>query len=193
MNRPLVARIFAAVLAAVLAAAPVCADAGAAGKGGPSGEATVRLLKDREYVRDLIRAIDGAQEEIVVCMFLFRASGYRGSYPDRVVERLLKAARRGVRVEVVLERGGDPTGTLDRDNEATRRRLEQGGVRTRMDSPRRTTHTKLVVIDRRTTFVGSHNLTHSALKMNHELSVVIDSPAVAAETLKYIRTSVLRD
>ncbi|HOD28236.1 MAG TPA: phospholipase D-like domain-containing protein [Syntrophales bacterium] len=193
MNRPLAARIVATVLGAVLAVAPFCADAGATGKGKPSGEASIRLLKDREYVRDLIRAIDGAQEEIVVCMFLFKASGYPGSYADRVVERLLKAARRGVRVEVVLERGGDPTGTLDRDNEATRRRLEEGGVRTRTDSPRRTTHTKLVVIDRRTTFVGSHNLTHSALKMNHEMSVAIDSPAVAAETLQYIRTSVLKD
>ncbi len=193
MNRPFNARIVAAVLAAVLAVAPVWVDAGAAGKSGPSGEASVRLLKDRDYVFDLIRAIDGAREEIVVCMFLFRASGYPGSYPDRVVERLLKAAQRGVRVEVVLERSGDPAGSVDRDNEATRRRLEQGGVRTRTDSPRRTTHTKLVVIDRRTTFIGSHNLTHSALKTNHELSVVIDSPAVAAETLRYIRTAVLKD
>jgi hypothetical protein len=29
--------------------------------------------------------------------------------------------------------------------------------------------------------------------MNHEMSVVIDSPAVADETLQYIRTAVLRD
>jgi len=48
-------------------------------------------------------------------------------------------------------------------------------------------HTKLAVIDGRYTFIGSHNLTQSALKHNNELSVLVDSPAVAESTLNYIK------
>jgi phosphatidylserine/phosphatidylglycerophosphate/cardiolipin synthase-like enzyme len=55
------------------------------------------------------------------------------------------------------------------------------------DSPKRTTHTKLAVIDGRYTFIGSHNMTQSALKHNNELSVLIDSQAVADKTLNYIK------
>ncbi len=186
------------VLAAVLAAFPA-SEAFSAGDGpasagfAPSGECPIRVLKDRDYFRGLIRAIDGAQREIVICTYLFRANGHPGSYPDRVIERLLRAAGRGVRVEVILERSEDPIDAVNRDNEATRLRLERGGVRTKMDSPRRTTHAKLAVVDRRYTFVGSHNLTHSALKYNREFSILIDSPAVAEEALRYIRTVVPED
>jgi phosphatidylserine/phosphatidylglycerophosphate/cardiolipin synthase-like enzyme len=54
------------------------------------------------------------------------------------------------------------------------------------DSPGTTTHTKVAVIDGRYIFLGSHNLTNSALKYNHELSVFIDSPELAGKTLRYI-------
>ena len=57
-----------------------------------------------------------------------------------------------------------------------------------MDAPDRTTHAKLVVIDRRYLFVGSHNLTQSALKYNHEVSVRIDSPPLAEEALAYLKS-----
>lgn len=186
------------VLTAVLAAFPPSGafsageDPGAAGLTLP-GECAIRILKDRDYFRDLLRALDGAQQEIVICAYLFRANGYPDGYPDRVVERLLRAAGRGVRVEVILERSEDRGDAVNRDNEATRLRLERGGIRAKMDSPRRTTHAKLAVVDRRYTFVGSHNLTHSALKYNREFSVLIDSPTVAEEALRYIRTIVPED
>jgi phosphatidylserine/phosphatidylglycerophosphate/cardiolipin synthase-like enzyme len=50
------------------------------------------------------------------------------------------------------------------------------------------THTKLVVIDRRYLLIGSHNLTQSALKFNHEASVRIDSAPLAEEALVYMNS-----
>jgi phosphatidylserine/phosphatidylglycerophosphate/cardiolipin synthase-like enzyme len=34
--------------------------------------------------------------------------------------------------------------------------------------------------------VGSHNLTSSALRHNHELSVLLDSPCIARQTIQYL-------
>jgi phosphatidylserine/phosphatidylglycerophosphate/cardiolipin synthase-like enzyme len=56
-----------------------------------------------------------------------------------------------------------------------------------VDSEKKTTHAKIVVIDRRFSFVGSHNLTHSALVINNEFSLLVDSRPLAEELLKYMR------
>ena len=43
-----------------------------------------------------------------------------------------------------------------------------------------------MVIDGRYVYIGSHNFTQSALKYNHELSVMIDSPELSAEVTSYL-------
>jgi phosphatidylserine/phosphatidylglycerophosphate/cardiolipin synthase-like enzyme len=147
----------------------------------------ITLLANRDYYHALQRAIDSAREEIILSFFLYKTVGHRGSYPDVILEKLIAARQRGVRVEVTLEQGSrDRQEDADRQNRETAEKLIKAGIKVLMDSPKRTTHTKLVVIDRRYTFVGSHNLTAAALKYNNELSVLIESAAVAAEALRYI-------
>jgi len=63
--------------------------------------------------------------------------------------------------------------------------LEKHGVRVWYDSPGTTTHAKLLVADRRRVLVGSHNLTHAALRYNHEVSLLIDSPDLAGKLIRY--------
>ncbi len=55
-----------------------------------------------------------------------------------------------------------------------------------LDSPRKTMHNKLIVIDQRLILLGSHNLTQSALKYNNEMSVLIDRPELAREARAYM-------
>jgi phosphatidylserine/phosphatidylglycerophosphate/cardiolipin synthase-like enzyme len=87
---------------------------------------------------------------------------------------------------VILEKSGRDNDNLDTDNRHTASFLARGGVRVRFDSPLVTTHNKVVVIDNRHIFLGSHNLTQAALRHNRELSVRIDSPGMAAELLSYL-------
>jgi phosphatidylserine/phosphatidylglycerophosphate/cardiolipin synthase-like enzyme len=122
-----------------------------------------------------------------MAFFLFKTNGHPKSYPEVILQELGNAARRGVRVVLVLEQDAKPDSTINRDNRSSSEQLKKAGVEIYFDSPKRTTHTKLAVIDGRYTFVGSHNLTQSALKHNNELSVLIDSPAVAEKTLNYIK------
>jgi len=152
-----------------------------------SEEGHIRLLEDGEYFPAFMQAIDGAKSEIVLSFFLFKTNGYSTSYPDRLAAALVRAAERGVRVRIILERGnGAKRSEVDTSNRETAARLKKRGIDVRFDSPEITTHTKVAVIDGRYIFLGSHNLTSSALKYNHELSVVIDSPPLAGETLDYI-------
>jgi phosphatidylserine/phosphatidylglycerophosphate/cardiolipin synthase-like enzyme len=146
-----------------------------------------KLLLDRDYFTALLEGIDRARAEIFLSAYLFRTIEDARGYPETVLKRLLAAVRRGVRVEVVLERSRD-AGDLDRNNAETAKRLTQGGIRVCMDVPDRVTHTKLVVIDRRHLLIGSHNLTQSALKFNHEASVRIDSASLAEEALVYMNS-----
>jgi phosphatidylserine/phosphatidylglycerophosphate/cardiolipin synthase-like enzyme len=157
------------------APAPFLADAGA-----------VILLRDGEYLPALLGAIGRARSEIVLSAFFFRTTDAGERLPDAVLRALLAAAGRGVLVTVILERG--PEGdTVSRDNAATAQRLRGVAIGVCFDDPERTTHAKLAVVDGRFVFVGSHNLTQSALKYNREVSVRIDSPLLAGEALRYLR------
>lgn len=144
------------------------------------------LLKNQEYFPVLINAIDEAKSEILGSFFLFKAGVHKNSYPDRVLEHLVQAAQKGVKVTVILENSGGHDRNLDAENNRTRQLLEAKGVEIYFDSPKRTTHTKLVVIDQRFVLLGSHNLTQSALKYNNEISILINRPELAKEARTYM-------
>jgi phosphatidylserine/phosphatidylglycerophosphate/cardiolipin synthase-like enzyme len=146
----------------------------------------VTLLRNKDYFFTLSQKIQEARKQIVMAFFLFKTNGHPESYPEIILKNLSRAMQRGVLVTVILERDDRPDSSVDRDNRATAERLQKMGVAVHFDAPKKTTHTKLAVIDERYTFIGSHNLTQSALKHNNELSVLIDSTDIAGKTLSYI-------
>jgi phosphatidylserine/phosphatidylglycerophosphate/cardiolipin synthase-like enzyme len=88
---------------------------------------------------------------------------------------------------VILENSGGHDRSLDAENGLTKELLVKNGVEVYLDSPRKTTHTKLVVIDQRFILLGSHNLTQSALKYNNEISILLDNPDLAREAREYMQ------
>lgn len=153
----------------------------------PREVAEARLLLDGDYCTALLKGIDRAREEIFLSAYLFRTIENAQGYPEALLKSLIAAVGRGVRVEAILERNRDAD-DLSRNNAETMKRLRRGGIRVCLDAPDRKTHTKLVVIDRRYVLIGSHNLTQSALKYNHEASVWIDSAPLAEEALRYMKS-----
>ena len=147
----------------------------------------VTLLKNRDYFSALCEKIRDARRQIVLAFFLFRTNGRPNSYPEILLAELGRAARRGVPVTVVLEQDDRSGSTVNRNNRDVAERLRKAGVEIHFDAPKRTTHAKIAVIDRRYCFIGSHNLTASALRYNNELSVLVDSTALADRVLDYIR------
>jgi len=151
-------------------------------------EGQIQLLRDREYYRALLQKIDNAKKEILMSMYLFTTSGKRRSPPNRIKAALIRAAGRGVDVHVLLETEDEVDSHINYENTITARKLLSGGVHVYFDSPHRRTHVKAIVVDRRYVFIGSHNLTGSALRYNHELSLMVDSPQLAEKVREYILT-----
>lgn len=90
---------------------------------------------------------------------------------DQTEAAIVDAARRGVRVRVVmpaLHGAQDP-------NAAGVRRIEQSGAQVHgIDDPY--VHAKAIVVDGATLFLGSENVSTSSLDDNREAGIVLDNP-----------------
>jgi len=146
-------------------------------------EAAVTLLKDAEFAGALLTGIRNARKSIVCSYYLFVVHGKNES--EKVLEELVRARRRGVGVRVILEKTRKKD-RLNEENLHTAALLARGGIKVFFDTPDVVTHLKVTVIDGRYVYLGSHNLTEGALRNNNELSVLIDSPEIAGETLSYL-------
>ena len=168
------------LVAAIFSVAPAPLHAGTSHTG------TVLILKNREYGEALVQGIRTARTSISCAFYLFKISGSRNSQTLMIADELIRARKRGVAVTVILEIDSGTKDRLSEENRQTADYLSRGGVKVSFDSPTVVTHAKVVVIDGRYVYLGSHNLTQSALRHNNELSVRIDSPELAAEVAAYL-------
>ena len=146
----------------------------------------VAMLQDHKYPDALLSGIRKAKKEIIGCFFLFKVTDAKNNLPMAVVRELIAARKRGVDVSIELEQAATGKGTVYEQNRKAAALMTEAGIRVRFDAPKKITHVKAMVIDGRYVFIGSHNLTQSALKFNNELSVMIDSPDFAAEVAGYL-------
>ncbi|MDD5476314.1 MAG: phospholipase D-like domain-containing protein, partial [Syntrophales bacterium] len=131
---------------------------------------TVQFLENERYFKVLVDTFEKAREEIILAFFLFKTNGHSSNYPDRILESLARAARRGVSVRVLLEKTNDENSFIDKANAETAERLRSAGIPVEFDRSSTRTHVKMIVVDREILFVGSHNMTNSGLKYNNEVS-----------------------
>jgi len=148
--------------------------------------ANITLLKNLEYPEVLLKEIRGARKDVLFSFYLFKISESPNNKPRRIAEELISARNRGVAVTVILEESNKQDDPLNIENHKTAALLSQKGIKVLFDSPLTTTHVKAAIIDNRYVFLGSHNLTQSALQYNNELSVRIDSKALAREVQGYL-------
>ncbi|MFA5321897.1 MAG: phospholipase D-like domain-containing protein [Smithella sp.] len=176
------------ILSIILLVFIAVSPAFAAGKSDQNSSAGCRaaILTNEDFLPALLESIDEAQSEILMSVFSFKAGKHKNSYPDQIVSHLAKAVKRGVKVFVVLETTETKTDGLNIQNRKAGRLLEEKGINVFFDSPHKTTHTKLTLIDQRLIFLGSHNFTQSALKYNNEISVLLDRPELAGSVRNYI-------
>ncbi len=160
----------------------------------PPDEVTARVadVSERDYYPAVMREIEGAKEFIVVVMYMFRVyeDAYPGSHTLKLLQALIAARKRGVRVRVILgspafQRSGLAS-AQGRTNETARRMLLAGGVDVRYAVRDPIMHGKLIIVDGAVTITGSPNLTDTALNMSYEYSNLVRSKAHAAKLLKRV-------
>jgi cardiolipin synthase A/B len=157
-----------------------------------AGNAFHLLDGGEQFFPDMLAAIETARELVLLEMYLVRS----GSLVTRFVTALAAAARRGVRVCVVL----DGFGALGLSR-ADRRQLLEAGVQLRFFNPLSfgkrlgnllRDHRKILVTDSLTAFVGGAGLTDDfsagARGPWREVMVRIEGPVVADWQRAFART-----
>jgi len=118
---------------------------------------------------EILDAMSSAKERIWLEMYLFTST--------EIADKLVEMKKKGIDVKVLLEKrveGGANMKMCDY--------LERGGVDVRWASATefQLTHSKLIIVDGRA-FVGSINLSPSALKKNREIDVLIADEKIVRE------------
>lgn len=180
----------AAVALALESAAYVAAEAEARRgdvviSGPASDSAAVRLTSS--VISELIH--DCRESLLVVSFAAF-------GVPE-VVRELKAAARRGVRIDLVLETTADEGGTLRGHVGAGAAFAEirrdatfwvwPAARRPAVGASRAALHAKLVAADERVALIGSANLTDKALAVNLELGVIIHDPDIVGGIVRHFR------
>lgn len=147
----------------------------------------IKALENKKYFQVLSAKIKEAKKEIKVCAYLFKTSDYPKNLANKILADLAGAAKRGVKVEVILEENDRPDDNLNIQNHQTAKKLKAAGIKVRFDGKQAITHAKLVVIDESLVFIGSHNLSHTALSKSNETSLMVESPELAGYFLEYFR------
>ncbi len=143
------------------------------------------LVDGSAYLPLALKLIESAKSEINVVMFFMTYDPDDQAHPSNVlVESLVVARRRGVRVTVTLDldRPGDVFGSR-LVNQAAYQYLAAAGAEVAWDRQEKLTHAKLLVVDGRDILAGSHNWTAGSLYAYDDKSLVARSPALA-EALK---------
>ncbi len=129
------------------------------------------------YAPALRSLIDNATTSVYISMNVI--SDY---FPVRVLlDSLVNAHKRGVDVKVLYEKNITT-------NKYAAEYLENGGVQVKGDSSNLFLHTKLVVIDGKTVYVGSHNWSPYAMEKNNEYGVIIFNSTLGAFFYRYFQS-----
>jgi len=148
----------------------------------------VQNLSNRRYFEGTLAAIQKAKESIFLVMYHVPLDPSNRTSPvTRLIEALIGAKARGVRVQVILdqeidtERAGKGT---PMKNLRAYHALKENGISVSFDSLGKRTHAKLLVIDQEIVILGSTNWSREALDMNYEANLWVRSSETAAELLK---------
>lgn len=128
--------------------------------------AKVFFSPDGGAARGILREIGQATREVLVQAYLFTSRPIQSA--------LLKAQKRGVNVEVILDKN------VQKDSRyITAKALRTGGVTVWLDDRHANAHNKIVIIDRETVITGSFNFTYAAESKNAENVLIIRSQNLA--------------
>ena len=136
------------------------------------------------YRSALLEAIRGAEESIRVTTYVTAFSFKKPTNPvNEVMAALLRKHREKVPVFFILD--GPKKGASNfRPSTFFMKYLDGQGVLCAVQQGKPTLHMKMVLIDQRTVFIGSHNLTRASIRNPLDCSVEICKPELVRQIVK---------
>ena len=156
-------------------------------------EYEIHDLLNQEYYHSMKDDLGNANKTILVAMYIMKYdSSDSDNWANDLIRELVNASDRGVNVTVIIENRTYSPPHLDEkylsENLEAYQYLSDNNVTVQLDNENDTDHMKLVVIDDRVVYVGSHNWSESGLYYNSESSVKIVSEDIAEVFTTYFAT-----
>jgi phosphatidylserine/phosphatidylglycerophosphate/cardiolipin synthase-like enzyme len=134
----------------------------------------MQLLIGREYPKVVTPLIEKAQFSLEILVFDWR--WYR-DVPECSVQKfnhaIMEASKRGVKVRALVNNSIMPT------------ILQLEKLKVKRVGTKKLMHVKMIIIDRKTVVIGSHNFTYRAFEINHETSIIVEDKIVVDRLLDY--------
>lgn len=133
-------------------------------------------------IRDLLGS---ASNEILIANYQFRTSEpNKNSFVNTLVGVMRERSERGVSVKILLNKIF-PRSYLNTEQFKTCNRLKLCGLDVRLYNEKRILHSKLIIVDRRKVYLGSHNFTNTSMAVNSETGIILNSEEIANYFLCY--------
>lgn len=169
---------FSLIILLVILAVYMLLNAGAGARPVSLEGNEVMVLTDRDYFPQVSRMLASADKSIHILLY---SVNYYTDYPDSnvnlLIDSLEAASARGLDVRIIADEYATEKPVISL--------LKERGINIKYDSKDTTTHAKLIIIDSKIIIIGSTNWSHYALDKNHEASVIINSPPLAAQLENY--------
>ena len=134
------------------------------------GATSVCFTPNKKCQMQILEALNKAKDSIFVQAY---------SFTDRnIAEALVEAARRGVKINVLLDKSNR------NDKRSAKDVVIQNNLPLRFDSPSGIAHNKVMVIDNQTVISGSYNFSAAAYSRNTENLLILNSADLAKEYIQ---------
>ena len=140
-------------------------------------DGSTSILTDGAFVDEAVRVIDSAQKRLRVMSYLFAVKpDCPWSSVQKLVDGLLRAARRGVKIEILLEKSDHSFFVNQQAKKSSKYLRARGITSVRFDEPHKITHSKLIIADDERVIVGSTNWFQRGLTTTHQVNVATSCP-----------------
>lgn len=130
------------------------------GLGSFSGGYQAEIFEDADCISDMLRAIDGAESEILLCTYIFS-----GKIAEDFIDALERAKKRGASVYLLIDTVGSrawPASQIERHLERSGVNYAKFSINSKLfsvvPSLNVRSHTKILCVDGKIAFVGSMNI-----------------------------------
>ena len=134
---------------------------------------------DRDYFPTAKKLIQEAGKSICISMFVMKRGQKINSFVNLLIEELKNAAKRGIKIKMLLESNIKANQFTVDSLRGTR------NIEIKFDSLQKTTHNKIVIIDENTILIGSTNWTEKSIGHANEANVVIKDKEVTEYFQEY--------
>ncbi len=155
----------------------------------------VELLLNKEYTFKLMKYLDKAKKEVIISSFMWCCRpGKYGSFPCKILDKVIHLVKKGVKVTIILETDIKSENSCNKVIPLIFKHTllkKYKNLKIYFDDPLKRSHQKIFLIDNYIVFLGSHNITQSALKYNNEVSVLIKSKKIYKKLKNYLENVIL--